>query len=83
MSGRLGSRSARRLPAGRAGVLGSQPAGVEEETRGKSAGDDGEHHRDDDDARAGESEGQRIELHIPAIFAFGNGVQVGPKVTSW
>ena len=73
--------SARRVVLRRHSV-GAEPAGVEEETGGESAGDDGDQHGDEHDADAGEYEGQRIELHVPTIFAVGRGAQVGPKVTS-
>jgi hypothetical protein len=81
VSGRVGPWSARRLLARRGGVLAGQPAGVEEKTRGESAGDDGDHHGDDNEAAAGKYEGQRVEMHLPAMFDFGRGAEVGPKVT--
>jgi hypothetical protein len=81
MSGQSGGRLSGLL-AVRGGVLGSQSAGVKEETRRESAGDNGDQHGDDDNAAAGKYEGQRIELHVQNIFASRHGAPVGPKVTS-
>jgi hypothetical protein len=81
LNGRFGRRSAPRLLAGRGGVLLSEPAGVEEEARSESAGDNGDHHSEGD-AGADEQERQQIDLHISSILTSGRGGQVGPKVTS-
>jgi hypothetical protein len=77
----LGRRSARRLLAGRGSVPGSQSAGVEEEARREDAGNDGDHHSDNDDAAAGKHEGQRVEVHIPTIVDLGGGGEIEAKVT--
>jgi hypothetical protein len=79
VSGRAGDGLALRLLAT---IVASGAAGVEEKTRGESAGDHGDQHGDDDEAAAGKYERQRIELHIPTIFASPRATQVGPKVTS-
>jgi hypothetical protein len=82
MNSRADRSSARGVVALRHRPLGAESAGVEEETGGESAADDGDQHGDDDNADAGKYEGQRIELHVPTIFACRRGAQVGPKVTS-
>lgn len=80
MTGRARGRLARLLLAGHGAVLVSEPAGVEEETRGERAGDNGDHHGEGD-AGADEDKSQQIELHVSPILPSRQGTQVGPKVT--
>lgn len=58
----------------------SEAAGVEEETRRQSTGDNGDR-QGESDAGAEQEKGQQIELHVPPILPSGRGTQVGPKVT--
>lgn len=80
MNGSAGGRLAERLLAAPGDVLLSEPAGVEEEARGKSAGDNGDHHSEGD-ARTDHQKSQQIELHGLTILPSREGTEVGPKVT--
>jgi hypothetical protein len=79
VSGLLGDRLTQRLLVVRR-VLGVESAGVEEEARGKSAGENGDHHGDGD-ADTGGEERPQVELHVSPILPAPRGTEVGPKVT--
>ena len=54
---------------------------MEEEARGKKAGDGRDEHRDGDADTDGK-EGERVKLHVSSILPPPGGTEVGPKVTS-
>jgi uncharacterized protein with PCYCGC motif len=62
-------------------VFGIEAAGVKDQPRSKRAGDDGDDHGDGE-PKAGKDERRQIKLHVPPIFPFGWGTEVGPKVTT-
>jgi hypothetical protein len=79
LSGLVGDRLTQRLLVVRR-VLGVKSARVEEEARGKSAGENGDHHGDGD-ADTGGEERPQVELHVSCILPARQGPEVGPKVT--
>jgi hypothetical protein len=68
-----------RLVAG-LGVRWIEAARVEEEPRRQSPRDHRDEYREGD-ARSGQDERRRIDLHVPAILSSHGDAEVGPKVT--